>query len=202
MSRHPVVLLCFVLVAACGTVPPPPSPPPATEGRSAALAASPSPTTVTTPTPSPSPQGTPGLSPGPSAVAVPTPPYPVFAYGPTQEPGTIIFGEPQDGGVEPYAGWPDGGLPIDRSFAFGAYWGTPANVSRIRITLYRVNDDTLELVWTDVMSIAKDATGFSDTLVPFKRTGLYRLEVTRGPDLLAWALTRMNPPCIENCSGG
>ena len=196
-------MVSIALVAACGAEPSPSSPQQSIEARSAAPTPRSTPTTDPAPTPLPTPDSPPTASPTPTALAIGKPPYPVLSGGPPQEPGTIIFGDRyKNEGVAPFTGWPDAGLSIDRTYAFGAFWGEPAKVPRIRVTLYRVFDDTLELVWTDEKSIARDATGFSDTLVRFKRTGLYRLEVTRGPEVLAWALTRMYPPCAGACSGG
>jgi hypothetical protein len=124
-----------------------------------------------------------------------------------QESGTIIFGSLQPGRVsdawlEPYLTWPEGGLTYEARIAFGAFWGAPVGGSQIRITLYRVTRGTLQLVWSDTKAVAQDAMGFLDELVPFKGPGTYRLEVTRGSELLAWGLAHMGPRCESNCSDG
>jgi hypothetical protein len=123
-----------------------------------------------------------------------------------QEPGTVIFGSLRDlvkeAYLEPFLTWPKDGITIDAPVAFGAFWGGPANTSEIRITLYRVSNGTLRLVWTDTKQVKPDAAGYLDELVPFKGLGTYRLEVTRGSALLAWGVAHMGPRCEANCSGG
>ncbi|HEY7130639.1 MAG TPA: hypothetical protein VH440_00220 [Candidatus Limnocylindrales bacterium] len=103
-----------------------------------------------------------------------------------------------------YVGWPDAGLGTDHAYAFGAYWGQPIGATRIEVTLYEVKAETLHLVWTDSKPVKPDATGYLDTLVPFRRPGIYRLEVTRRNELVASALTRIEPACVgpTACSGG
>lgn len=127
-------------------------------------------------------------------------PYKVI--GASQQPGTILFGWIENGALDPFVGWPDAGLGIEYRYAFGAYWGQPLGATRIQITLYRVRGGVLNVVWTDTKSVDKDATGYLDTLSFFREPGLYRLEVARGPELIAWALTQIAPKCTENCSGG
>ncbi len=102
-------------------------------------------------------------------------------------------------GVPP---WPEAGYPYDWRYAFGAFWGEPVEASKIRITLYRVTEGTLRLEWSDTKRVTPDATGYLDELVRFKGPGAYRLEVTRGSDLLAWVVAKMAPRCDQSCSGG
>ncbi len=152
-------------------------------------------------------------SPTPRATATTSPsmapPYRIIIGGNPvrQEPGTILFGSIpgsiSDALLEPFLVWPERGLTIDAEVAFGAFWGGPLGASQITITLYRVEDGTLDLVWSDTKRVGTDATGYLDALVPFRRPGAYRLEVTSGPLLLAWGVAFMGPPCGEtNCSGG
>lgn len=78
----------------------------------------------------------------------------------------------------------------------------PVGAPQIRITLYRVRGGTLEIVWSDVKRVDADATGYLDLLVPFKGLGTFRLEVTRGSELLAWGIANLGPKCKSDCSGG
>ena len=146
-----------------------------------------------------------GLPPAASPAA--TPPYQIRLDEPiVQEPGTVVFGElegsPSDIWLTAYLPWPEKGYPYDGRYAFGAFWGEPVEASKIRITLYRMTQGTLRLVWSDTKSVRPDATGYLDELVPFKGPGTYRLEVTRGSDLLAWVVAKMAPRCDQGCSGG
>jgi hypothetical protein len=139
----------------------------------------------------------------PSVSPAVMPPYGTMDQGPPQKPGTIVFGTLEaNGRINPFVGWPDAGLSIEYVYAFGAFWGKPVDATTIGITLYEVKAGTLHLVWTDAKKVSRAATGYLDTLVRFKRPGLYRLEVTRNGELLAWAMTKMEPPCVGNCSGG
>lgn len=163
-------------IAACGSLPP--ESPPAHQQSA-------------------TPAGTPAASP------TVMPPYGTRSQGPPQQPSTIVFGWLEaDGRINPFTGWPDAGLSIEYEYAFGAFWGRPVDATSIMITLYEVKGGTLHLVWTDTKEVPREATGYLDTLVRFERPGLYRLEVTRDDELLAWALTKMEPPCVTDCSGG
>ena len=119
-----------------------------------------------------------------------------------QEPGTILFGSALGDPLESYSGWPCCGITVGYPWDFGAYWGYPVGEDEIRVTLYRALDGTLSLVWTDVKAIDATATGYLDDIVPFEDAGIYRLEVTVGPEPIASTLVRLNPPCTKNCSGG
>lgn len=145
------------------------------------------------------------LEPAPSPVA---PPY--AFYGDQQQPGTIVFGtfEP-DGKLDPFAPRARGPLGITRTSggidhmnAFGAFWGEPVGQSSVAISLYGYERGVLELIWSDVKSIDRKATGVADTLVPFPRPGLYRMEVTRGNRVIAWGLADVSPQCTRDCAGG
>ena len=57
-------------------------------------------------------------------------------------------------------------------------------------------------IWSQTRPVDPEATGYLDELVPFEGPGTYRLEVTRGADLLAWGIAHMGPLCKSNCSGG
>lgn len=193
------------LCASCGNVVPSRPASPAI-GSPAPTASRPAPTISPTASPIEPVGSTP--APTPSASAPAGPPYRIILSGGLvpQEPGTIIFGSlpgtVADAWLEPFLTWPDGGLTYEAKVAFGAFWGEPAGVSEIRITLYRLGGGTLDLVWSDQKRISPDATGYLDGLVPFKGPGTYRLEVTRGPILLAWGIAYMGPRCETNCSGG
>jgi hypothetical protein len=139
----------------------------------------------------------------------PAPPYRIILGGNPvhQEPGTILFGSLpgpiSDALLEPFPAWPERGLTIEAEVAFGAFWGGPLGASQITITLYRIEDGVLNLVWRDTKRVGTEETGYLDALVPFRRAGTYRLEVTRGATLLAWGVAFMGPPCGEtDCSGG
>jgi hypothetical protein len=209
MSRGAILSLTFAVLAvvltACVTVEPTPSASERAEGSDGIESDAPSPTSSLALLPMPTRASRPPAD--ASATPAPTPPYTTHP-GPQvpQEPGTIIFGSIpgplEEALIEPYVTWPEGGLPYDARTAFGAFWGGPAGTSQIGITLYRVRSGTLDLVWTDSKRIDPDATGFFDELVPFRGPGTYRLEVTRGPTLLAWGLAFMGPRCVTNCSGG
>ncbi len=194
------VLAIAALCASCGDAIPSPSVAPA----------SPSPTTkAETPTPTTRPAGSPSapsISPDPTA-PTPTPPYDIeYDDEAPQEAGTVWFGNltgaPSSVRLEPVLQWPKGGLTYEGLRAFGAFWGEPIGVSRIRISLYQVSGGTLDLIWSDLKRIEPDATGYLDDLVPFKGPGTYRLEVTRGLELLAWGVAHLGPRCEVNCSGG
>ena len=203
-QRIGLLMVAATLVASCADVVPSPS--------SDRTSVSPDPTTVGPPSTEPSARATaaasspPRATPSPSALTVP--PYRVLLglEAVVQEPGTILFGSSpgpiSEARLEPFLTWPEGGMTIDAAVAFGAFWGKPVGASRIRITLYRVAGGTLQLVWSDMKSVPPATTGFFDALVPFKEPGTYRLEVTRGPTLLAWGLAHMGPRCESNCSGG
>lgn len=138
----------------------------------------------------------------------PAPPYRIQLGDESieQKPGTIIFGSlpgpVEEGRLDPYVTWPEVGLTYEAALAFGAFWGGPVRASKVRITLYRMGGGTLHLVWSDTKALDPAATGYLDALVPFKGPGTYRLEVTRGSELLAWGLARLGPRCESNCSGG
>jgi hypothetical protein len=154
-------------------------------------------------TPEPAPSTVP---PGPSASSVP--PYTITSGRDKieQQPGTILFGSLpgplSDGVLEPYLTWPEDGLTIDADVAFGAFWGRPLEASNVTVTLYRVVNGTTEPEWSRRRDADAAATGFLGTLPGFKRPGTYRLEVTRGSELLAWGVAQMGPACTSNCSGG
>jgi hypothetical protein len=194
-----------IALAACATVEPRPSTSTGPGESGAIESTSPSPTTSLAPLPMPTRASRPPAD--SSATPAPLPPYTTHP-GPQvpQEPGTIIFGSIpgplEEALIEPYLTWPEGGLTYEARVAFGAFWGGPAGTSQIRITLYRVTNGTLDLVWSDSKLVSPEATGYFDELVPFRGPGTYRLEVTRGPDLLAWGLAFMGPKCVTNCSGG
>jgi hypothetical protein len=139
----------------------------------------------------------------PSADAAVVPPYGTMDQGPPQKPGTIVFGWLEaDGRINPFTGWPDVALSIEYAYAFGAFWGRPVDATRITITLYEMKAGTRHLVWRETKRVTREATGYLDTLARFERPGLYRLEVTRDDELMAWALTKMGPPCVGTCAGG
>ena len=199
----PFVVLVLVLTA-CATFEPRPSPSPMADG-SGSIASTPGPAASLPPLPMPTRASRPPAN--PSETPAPSPPYTAHPeLQVPQAPGTIIFGSIpgplEDAWIEPYVTWPEGGMTYEARMAFGAFWGGRAGTSQIRITLYRVRGGTLDLVWTDSKRISPNATGFFDELVPFRGPGTYRLEVTRGPDLLAWGLAFMGPRCVSNCSGG
>jgi hypothetical protein len=129
----------LVICTACGSVEPSPAP----TGERPAGTLAPSSPPAATPIGLPSPTGSP--APSTRAEAEPGPPYRII--GTTEQlPGTILFGWIEDGALDPFAGWPDAGLPIEATFAFGAYWGEPVGTPRIRITLYRIENGVLDLV--------------------------------------------------------
>lgn len=195
--RYLAVLALSVLVSACATAELTPAPrTESTAGPTGTPVAVASVARVGSPSP-------PEASPSPASGAPATgPAYVVDGYGRPQEAGTIIFGSPVDGGLSPYVGWPDAGLQVGDGYAFGAYWGEPTGGTRIEISLVRLDGGSEDLVWTDVKSIAPDDTGYTDTLVPFKRPGLYRLDVTQGGDILASSFTQIYPRCVGVCTGG
>lgn len=196
-GRIGLFLVAAELCASCGNVVP--SPPTARETQ---LPATTDRATATPPVAVASP-------PAPTAFASPaaTPPYNIRLDEPiAQERGTVVFGELEgpasDVWLTAYLPWPERGYPYDSRYAFGAFWGEPVKASKIRITLYRITGGTLRLVWSDTKPVTPDATGYLDELVPFKGPGMYRLEVTRGSELLAWVVAHMAPRCEQNCSGG
>jgi hypothetical protein len=204
-GRIGLLLLAAALCASCESVVP--SPPAVRETQS------PSTTDGTTATPRVAVASPPAAPPPASPAATPpaspaaTPPYNIRLDEPiAQEPGTVVFGELEgpdsDIWLTAYLPWPDKGYPYDWQYAYGAFWGEPVEASTIRITLYRITDGTLRLVWSDTKPVVPEATGYLDDLVPFKGPGTYRLEVTRGSELLAWVVARMAPRCDQNCSGG
>jgi hypothetical protein len=192
-----LLLVAVALCASCGNLVP--SPPAIRETES------PAPTDSAAATPSAAVASPPAAT--PPASPAPTPPYQIRLDEPiVQEPGTVVFGELEgpasDIWLTAYLPWPERGYPYDGRYAFGAFWGEAVQASKIRITLYRITGGTLRLVWSDTKPVAPDATGYLDELVPFKGPGTYRLEVTRGSELLAWVVARMAPRCDQNCSGG
>jgi hypothetical protein len=209
-----LLLMIAVFCASCGEFPPSPTATPVT--------ASPTPA-AETPTPTNQPAVSPTIpvtSPSPSGPS-PTPPYGIeYDDEAPQEPGTIWFGDVSgprtDNRLEPLPSrclahprlvecasfWPRRGITYEALRAFGAFWGEPVDASRITISLYRLSGDTLDLVWSDVKDINPDAVGYFDDLAPFTSAGTYRLEVTRGPDLLASGVAHLGPRCKQNCSGG
>jgi hypothetical protein len=201
-----LLVVAAALCVSCGSVVPPPSAAPAS--ASAAL-------TVDSPAPALSPAASPteavASPPGPTPSASPlaTPPYTVLEGGVSvaQERGTILFGYPEQGRtptwIAPFRTSTRSDLTHEAVVAFGAFWGQPVGASRIRVSLYRVTGGTLRLVWSVEKLVKPSATGYLDELVPFKRSGTYRLEVTHGSMLLAWGLAVLHEPCGEtNCSGG
>lgn len=197
VARHvPFLLAVAAMGASCGDVVPSPS----------VALASPSPAAVAeSPTPTARLVGSPivpAISPEPSAAGW-EPPYDIEYDVEPQLPGTIWFGGlsgPRR--LDPILEWPDAGFKYDFPFRFGAFWGEPIGALRIRISLYRVGGGTLDLIWSEVKRVEPDATGYLDDLVPFKGPGTYRLEVTRGSELLAWGVAHLGPKCKVNCSGG
>ncbi len=123
-----------------------------------------------------------------------------------QDAGTVWYGNltgpPSSVRLEPILRWPKGGLTYEGLRAFGAFWGEPVGAARIRISLYRVSGGTLDLIWSDLKRTEPAATGYLDDLVPFRGPGTYRLEVTRGSELLAWGVAHLGPRCEVNCLGG
>lgn len=194
--RYLALVALAVLVVACATAELSPAPRTVSTTRPTGTPATAAPVSPSVPRPPAE------ASPSPASAAPIGPAYVVDSYGRPQEAGTIIFGSPVEGGLSPYVGWPDAGLQVGDAYAFGAYWGEPTGATRIEISLVRLDGGTEDIVWTDATSIAPDATGFTDTLVPFKRPGLYRLDLTQGDDVLAPSLTQIYPRCVGVCSGG
>jgi hypothetical protein len=145
-------------------------------------------------------------TPPPTASPLAPPPYTVLERGVLvrQEPGTILFGTlgPELTWIAPFTTSARSDLTHEADVGFGAFWGQPVGAARIRVTLYRVTGGTLRLVWSVQKRVKPNATAFLDQLVPFKRPGTYRLEVTSGSMLLAWGLAVVHPPCQANCAGG
>jgi hypothetical protein len=200
-----VLLVAAALCSSCGNVVPSSSAAPSGgSGDPVPSMSDPAETTGATPVPPVFSQPPTTASASPAA----TPPYTTSTMpeAASQEPGTIIFGSLpgplEERRLEPFVTWPEGGLTYEAAIAFGAFWGEPLRAPQIRITLYRVSGETLQLVWTDTKEVGPDATGYLDKLVPFTAPGTYRLEVTRGSRLLAWGIAFMGPRCEANCSGG
>jgi hypothetical protein len=92
---------------------------------------------------------------------------------------------------------------VGQTRAFGAFWGQPLGRDEIRVTLYEVVDGSLRQVWSETKRAKVLDRGFADSVVPIDEPGLYRMEVTRGADVLAWGLLDVEPPCEAlGCSGG
>lgn len=126
MHRLAALFLTSVIVIACTTTP---TPPIIDSARPTIPNATPKPSVATlepslNPVPEPTPSAEATVSAGPA--------YVVDGYGPPQKPGTIIFGSPVDGGLSPYVGWPEAGLMVGDDYAFGAFWGEPANAAQIQ----------------------------------------------------------------------
>jgi hypothetical protein len=128
-----------------------------------------------------------------------------------QRRGTIAFGRfTDDGKLAAYWNRPQGVVGIPRARigtgqlkAFGAFWGQPIGDDAVRITLYEVRGGTLHRVWSQSKRVDVVATGFADTIVPIAKPATYRMEVTRGNDVMAWGLLVVIPPCESlGCSGG
>ena len=122
-----------------------------------------------------------------------------------------VFGKFRDDGMlSRYYSKPQGPLGMPRSSttvgqprAFGAFWGRPLDRDEIRVTLYEVVDGTMRQVWSVTKRAKVIDTGFADTVAPTTDPGIYRMEVTRGADVLAWGLLEVGPPCAAiACSGG
>ena len=133
--------------------------------------------------------------------SLPPPPYEFTVDDIVQAPGTILFGDTHRGTFDTFEGWPSG-ITMDWDYTYGAYWGERVGDDQIRVTLYRVRNGTLSRVWTDVKAIEPEATGYLDSIVRFAAPGVYRIEVTRGVEPIAWSLIRVGAPCTEDCSGG
>jgi hypothetical protein len=200
-TRFGLLMIAAAVVASCADVVPSQSADRTNVSQAPTTEAPPSTAAPTAPSSTPP-------TPTPAASEAGVPPYRiVFGDEPViQERGTILFGSSPgpiaEARLEPFLTWPDGGLTIDAPVAFGAFWGEPVEASEVRITLYRVAGGTLRLVWSDTKSVPPESTGYFDALVPFEAPGTYRLEVTRGPFLLAWGLAHMGPRCKSDCSGG
>jgi hypothetical protein len=116
-----------------------------------------------------------------------------------QDPHTILFGQKHGEAFFVGSGaWTIGTGDI----AFAAYFGDAARSRQLTFTLYRIAGVRHSVVWSVTQPIAKDATGFADTLADVRAEGVYGLGVTRGIDLLAWGSFTVLPPCVGNCTGG
>ena len=132
----------------------------------------------------------------------PRPPYEIYGGGGPQQRRTILLGAKDGDALEPYAAWPDGRFAVDAPLTYGAYWGEPAGATELRLAIYQVIDETLELVSSVMVTVDPSAMGHLDQLPAIARAGLYRVEITRGSEVLAWTLVLMDPPCGESCAGG
>jgi hypothetical protein len=176
----------------------------------------PSPTTPSAPTASPlaTTSGTPHASappsvfaptaapsPNPVASAPLDPPYGILSGHPTQEPGTILFGDLNGNTIAPFAGYPLS-FTIDRDWGFGAYFGRPVDGPSVSAVLVRQKGDEWLPAWTTSITIAPDTTGVLAMLPKFEQPGIYRLDVMLEDEVLASSLMSMVPPCEGVCTGG
>lgn len=209
-QRALTTLAVGLLVAGCGASAQPASVPVATSNGVVAVASA----------------GATWTSPAASSTASPPPSGPPYASHEEAQPlGSVIFGPLvrdatgreliDEGAPEPQGtptltltvgpseqGLAEAGLP-DR-YTFGAYWGRPLSSTAIVVSLYRVTQGALEVLFSHQRTAEPGALGYSETLPAFPSVGRYRLEVTTTDGIvLAWGLMDVNGTCSSTgCSGG
>ena len=180
-SRHLLLLLISIAaLAACSARLS--TEPPATEGP-----------LVIAPTSSPLPAAT--------TSATVAPPYTILSGEPSQEPGTILFGDVAGNSIAPFAGYPLS-FTIDRTWGFGAYFGRAVEGQQVDVALARQEGAAWVPMWTKSIPVVSGRAGVLGTLPTFTQPGTYRLDVMVDGDTLATSLMSMVPPCEGVCTGG